>query len=397
MGKGKEIISRGRYELKFRGTECRNCGHILDVSDKYCPNCSQANSTKKLALKDFLDEFLSSVINYDSKLLKTLYTMLVRPGTITKDYINGKRVAYTNPFRFLLSLAFLYFLMVTYDSSFSNLDDLGLEDKIEQTGPMSFSFNDGEVAQDSTEIKEQTEEALRKLDSLNKSEGISIPGVQNLDSLQHIINQGMQEEARKDSFMLADPKGYFAELESGNSGSFTDKMEFFVTFLQKDSIKTFEEAREKYGADETLGNKMAFNGSKSALKVIAQPGSWINDTIAKLPLVIFFFLPIFTVFILLVYIRKKYTYTDHLIFSFHNQSLLFILLILSWIIDSIFKTATAWIALTLFSIYLFQAMRKFYGQGVFKTIIKYLFLNSAFLFLALISVVLLFTGSIFTY
>jgi len=193
------------------------------------------------------------------------------------------------------------------------------------------------------------------------------------------------------------PKGYFTELQSGNSGSFMDKMEFFVTFLQKDSIKTFEEAREKYGADETLGNKMAFNGSKSALKVIAQPGSWINDTIAKLPLVIFFFLPIFTVFILLVYIRKKHTYTDHLIFSFHNQSLLFILLILSWIIDSIFNTATAWIALTLFSIYLFQAMRKFYGQGVFKTIIKYLFLNSVFLFLALISVVLLFTGSIFTY
>jgi len=397
MGKGKEIISRGRYELKFRGTECRNCGHILDVSDKYCANCSQANSTKKLALKDFLDEFLSSVINYDSKLLKTLYTMLVRPGTITKDYINGKRVAYTNPFRFLLSLAFLYFLMVTYDSSLSNLDELGLEDKIEQTGPMSFSFNDGEVAQDSTELKKQTGEALRKLDSLNNSEGITIPGLQNLDSLQHIIDQGIQEEARKDSFMLADPKGYFTELQSGNSGSFMDKMEFFVTFLQKDSIKTFEEAREKYGADETLGNKMAFNGSKSALKVIAQPGSWINDTIAKLPLVIFFFLPIFTVFILLVYIRKKHTYTDHLIFSFHNQSLLFILLILSWIIDSIFNTATAWIALTLFSIYLFQAMRKFYGQGVFKTIIKYLFLNSVFLFLALISVVLLFTGSIFTY
>lgn len=397
MGKGKEIISKGRYELKFRGTECRNCGHILDVSDKYCPNCSQANSTKKLALKDFFDEFLSSVINYDSKLLKTLYTMLVRPGTITKDYINGKRIAYTNPFRFLLSLAFLYFLMVTYDSSFSNLDDLGLEDKIEQTGPMSFSFNDGKVAQDSTEIKKQTEEALRKLDSLNNLGGMQIPGLQNLDSLQYIIDQGMQEEARKDSFMLADPKGYFAELQSGNSGGFTDKMEFFVTFLQKDSINTFEEAQEKYGANETLGNKMAFNGSKSALKVIAQPGSWINDTIAKLPLVIFFFLPIFTVFILLAYIRKKYTYTDHLIFSFHNQSLLFILLILSWIIDSIFNTATAWIALTLFSIYLFQAMRKFYGQGVFKTIIKYLFLNSAFLFLALISVVLLFTGSIFTY
>jgi hypothetical protein len=397
MDKGKEIITKGRYELKFRGTECRNCGHILDVSDKYCSNCSQANSTKKLVLKDFLDEFLSSVINYDSKLLKTLYTMLVKPGTITKDYINGKRVSYTNPFRFLLSLAFLYFLMVTYDSNLSNLDDLGLEDKIEQTGPMSFSFNDGQIATDSTGIQKQTEDALQQLDSLNNLDGIPIPGIQNLDSLQSIINKGIKEEARKDSFMLANPREYFKEIQDGNSGSFTERMEFFFTYLQKDSIKTFEDAKKKYGANETWRNKMAFNGSKSSLRAIAQPGTYLNNTIAKLPLVIFFFLPIFTVFILLVYIRKKYTYTDHLIFSFHNQSLLFILLILSWIIDATFNTATAWIALTLFSIYLFQAMRKFYGQGVFKTIIKYLFLNSVFLFLALICVVLLFTGSIFTY
>ena len=197
--------------------------------------------------------------------------------------------------------------------------------------------------------------------------------------------------------MRANPRGYFQELQNKNSGSLTKRMEFFFTFLQKDSIKTFEDAKEKYGANDTWKNKMAFNGSKSSLKAIARPGTYLNNTMAKLPLVVFFFLPFFTLFILLAYIRKKYTYTDHLIFSFHNQSLLFILLILSWIIDSIFNTATAWIAFTAFSIYLFQAMRKFYGQGIFKTIIKYLFLNSVFLFLALICVVLLFTGSIFTY
>ena len=138
MGKKKGLITKGRYELKFRGTECLNCGHILDMDDKYCPNCSQANSTKKLVLRDFVDELLSSVINYDSKLLKTLYAMLLRPGTITRDYIQGKRVTYTNPFRFLLSLAFLYFLMVTYNNSLSNLDDIGLEQKIEQNQRLLF-------------------------------------------------------------------------------------------------------------------------------------------------------------------------------------------------------------------------------------------------------------------
>ena len=59
MAKKKDgkLITKGRYELKFRGTNCRNCGHILHLDDKYCPACGQANSTKKLVLKDFFDEF----------------------------------------------------------------------------------------------------------------------------------------------------------------------------------------------------------------------------------------------------------------------------------------------------------------------------------------------------
>ncbi|MEP5911887.1 MAG: DUF3667 domain-containing protein, partial [Flavobacteriaceae bacterium] len=193
MGKKTKLITKGRYELKFRGTECLNCGHLLDISDKYCPNCSQVNSIKKLVLRDFWDEFFSSLINYDSKLLKTLYTLLIKPGTITKDYIRGKRIAYTNPFRFLLSLAFLFFLMVTYNNSFSNLDDLGLEDKIEQTGPISYSFNNEKTASDSINAKEQTEKVLTQLDSLKNLENIPIPGIQNLDSLQTLIGQGIKK------------------------------------------------------------------------------------------------------------------------------------------------------------------------------------------------------------
>ncbi|MEL6976242.1 MAG: DUF3667 domain-containing protein, partial [Bacteroidota bacterium] len=106
MANKPSLFSKGRYALKYRGTECLNCGHPLDMSDKFCPNCGQANSTKRLVLKDFFDEFFHNLINYDSKLLKTLYTLLIKPGTITRDYIAGKRMSYTNPFRFLLSLAF---------------------------------------------------------------------------------------------------------------------------------------------------------------------------------------------------------------------------------------------------------------------------------------------------
>ncbi len=98
-----------RYKLKYRGVDCLNCGHPLDLSDKYCPNCSQANSTKKLTLLDFFEEFFSNYFSYDSKLWQTLAALLLKPGKITREYIAGKRLSYTNPFRFLLSLSIIYF------------------------------------------------------------------------------------------------------------------------------------------------------------------------------------------------------------------------------------------------------------------------------------------------
>ena len=406
MGKKKEkglILTKGRYELKFRGTECLNCGHLLDISDKYCPNCSQANSTKKLTIKDFFDEFFSNLINYDSKLLTTLYALLVKPGTITKDYIQGKRVSYTNPFRFLLSLAFIYFLLFTYENNLTNLDAYGdnFKGNLRQTGPFSFSFDSDDFKQDSIKAQEETKKVFNQLDSLGKD---GVPGLKevselgllnNIDSLQ---SAAMRKEQIKDSMIANHPAIYFKQLEEKSGmGAFAAKMEFFGSLIPKDTLKTFERAQELYSIENSLGNRMAFNSSNSMLKVISRPGSFLNDTLTKFPFVIFFFLPVFAIFIFLVYIRKNYTYTDHLIFSFHNQSLLFILLIISLIVDTIFGTASAGLFVLVFAFYLYKAMRKFYGQGRFKTIIKYIFLNSVFTFLAFIMVILLFTGSVFTY
>jgi len=398
MKKGKSLITKGRYELKFRGTECLNCGHILDVSDKYCPNCSQANSTKKLVLKDFFDEFFSSFINYDSKLLKTLYTLLIKPGTITRDYIRGKRVAYTNPFRFLLSLAFLYFLMFTYSNSsdFSKMDDLKLDEKIRRSGPFSFNMNSGDLETDSTKIRELTEKGLQQLDSMSNGEVKLTGQLAQLDSLGVFSPKKARD---KDSLMLTQPKAFFDSIGRTKKGfsKTLAEMDLFQILIRKDSVNSMAEIEEKYGIANTGGTKRTFNLTYSALKVVKEPGSFLSDTISKLPFVIFFFLPVFAVFISLAYIRKKYTYTDHLIFSFHNQSLMFILLVLSWIIDSIFGTTTVGLFFLIFGFYLYKAMRKFYGQGRFKTIVKFLFLNTVFTILAFFAMLLLFTGSAFTY
>ena len=370
------INTSGRYKLKYRGVECLNCKHPLDMSYKYCPNCAQANSTKKLSLKDFFDEFFSNVLSYDSKLLTTLGALLLRPGKITRDYIEGKRVSYTNPFRFLLSLSIVYFLLMGLSGDFAQID------KLADTAPGKIlNFEPEDVAQnlDSLELKEAH-------NFLNKEDALKIGA---------LIKDGSQ---KKDSMMLANPKKELKKVaEKSFLGRHFAKQNIFRLLIEQDTIYVFEDLVKKHNVADTRDNRISFSSAKSIIKVQKQPGDYISSLISKLPFTTFFFLPVFAIFIWLIYMRKKYTYTDHLIFSFHNQSLLFILLIISYLIDNVFGINSGGLFFLIFGIYLYKAMRNYYRQGRFKTIIKYLFLNTIFIILATLGVAILFTTSIFTY
>jgi hypothetical protein len=371
-----KVNTSGRYKLKYRGVACLNCKHPLDMSDKYCPNCAQANSTKKLSLKDFFDEFFSNVLSYDSKLLKTLGALLLRPGKITRDYIEGKRVSYTNPFRFLLSLSIVYFLLMGLSGDFSQIDKFA-----DTTGNEILNFEADDVIQNlDFEEKKEAESFLNTIDSLKLGEFIS------------------NQQRKKDSMILAHPK---KELEAVSDKGFIvryfEKQKIFTLLIENDTIYVFDDLVEKYNIENSREHRMSFSGAKSLIKAKSRPGEYISSLISKLPFTTFFFLPVFAIFVWLIYIRKKYTYTDHLIFSFHNQSLLFILLIISYLIDNIFGIESGGIFFLIFGIYLYKAMRNYYQQGRFKTIVKYLFLNTIFIILAIVGVAILFTTSIFTF
>ncbi len=371
------LLKKERHKLEYRSTKCANCEHPLRLSDKYCPNCSQQNSIKKLTLRDFFDEFFATIISYDSKLLQTLSALLTRPGKITRDYINGKRVTYTNPFRFLLSLAIIYFLIINYTGNFENFNKYGEDQKnslFKQDNPLFSNFN----------------KEVEKINQKNDSLKTDLPAVP-LDSIIASIN-------KKDAAILAEPQTYFKSLENHSlSIRFFKKREFFNLILATDKIYDFDEIPAKYQIEETRENVAAFRAASSMMKFKKQPGNYLTSTISKLPFVIFFFLPVFTLFIFLIYIRKNNTYTEHLIFSFHNQSLLFTLLIISFLIDTIFSVNSFFYFILIFGVYLFISIWKFYQQGLFKTIIKFIFLNIVFFMLGMFATLLLFIGGLFIY
>jgi len=374
------VYQKKRHRLQYRGTACLNCGHPLDISDKFCPNCSQANSTKKLSFKDFFDEFFASLISYDSKLLKTLTALLTKPGKITTDYVKGKRISYTNPFRFLLSLSIIYFLMLNYTGNFGTYDRYGEGQNrsvFDEENLRSFNFSGGNTGETISK------EAKKDLDKLNNV----------IDTLSFIENI-----KRQDSLKMADPIGHFEKIEQKSLlPRVGAKREFFNLLIDKEDIFYFDDIPDKYKITNTKENQFAFNAAKSFARFKKQPGSFLSSIISKLPFTIFFFLPVFAIFIWVAYIRKKHTYAEHLIFSFHIQSLLFILLIISFLVDSIFDIWSGWFFFLAFSIYLFFAMLKFYNQGIFKTFLKYVFLNTIFFILAIMTLTFLLAGSVYTY
>jgi len=96
---------------------------------------------------------------------------------------------------------------------------------------------------------------------------------------------------------------------------------------------------------------------------------------SKLPILFFFLIPILGVLLFLFFYKKKYFYVDHLVFALHLQSFVFVLLIISLLIDWIFKVDLTFWAILGFLIYGFIAARKFYDLGKISTFIRLSFVG----------------------
>lgn len=87
---------------------CANCG--AQLADRYCGRCGQ-DSHVSLSLGHFLDEFVEGLFHVDSKFWRTLRALLTRPGLLTQEYLDGKRLRYSPPFRSYLVISIAYFVL----------------------------------------------------------------------------------------------------------------------------------------------------------------------------------------------------------------------------------------------------------------------------------------------
>ncbi len=103
--------STTRFKSNKKGTKCLNCDHSMLITDNFCPECGQVNDDNRISLKQYFSETLSGFFSFDNRLFRTLIPLIFRPGKVTKEYIEGKRMKYANPFQLFLHVTILFFLL----------------------------------------------------------------------------------------------------------------------------------------------------------------------------------------------------------------------------------------------------------------------------------------------
>lgn len=70
------------------------------MSGPFCAQRGQAAVAPLPTLRQLLSELVETLTNADSRLWRTLWALLFKPGHISKAYVQGQRKHVLPPFRF---------------------------------------------------------------------------------------------------------------------------------------------------------------------------------------------------------------------------------------------------------------------------------------------------------
>ncbi len=103
-------LDSGTHHPVEAGAPCRNCG--TRVERRFCTNCGQLGADFHRPIWDLVTSSIGDMFAFDGRLWRTLPALMLRPGRVTRDYIEGRRARYVPPFRLFLLTSVIFFLTV---------------------------------------------------------------------------------------------------------------------------------------------------------------------------------------------------------------------------------------------------------------------------------------------
>jgi len=323
---------------------CLNCG--TELRGQYCGGCGQRARNRLISLWELLQDAFGDLFEVDSRLWRTLIPLLIRPGRLTLDYLEGRRARYMPPFRMYLVLSVIFFVVAFFNPE----DDLSL---LFEPPPQPTAE---EVAEKRKAAEAEVNEVLQEL----SEEGI-------LDARD--IDDGEEQDDIQFGVSADNPSGEFNFQIDPETGDCTfsgqdDLPEWLQRRLTKERL---EATCERIGADQgkTLGNLVLDN----------------------IPIALIVLMPIMALVMKSLYPLSRRYFVEHLLFFLHFHSFFFLILTLQILFHrfgsliSLPDVATILpiVAASFYiPVYLYKGLRLVYAQGHIVTFIKYVILIVAY-------------------
>jgi hypothetical protein len=330
---------------------CPNCHFPLPSFGNFCSHCGQKYTDGKITVGTLLKEFVTSVLNIDAKIFRTLRDLFI-PGKLTAAYFKGQQKRYVPPVRLFFVMSVIHFAV---------LGTFGIEKLAQQVLKLRLEF-----------VKKAYYADYRdEVDSTMLTVKASLPDdplvVQTLDSMSSIL-----PDTRRDSFGV----GYPGFDEQG-------KIIFHQqNFTIRDLIELpIDSLVAKSGADNIMGQTIV----RQTAKFYREGDNFTRYILSNLIWMAVLMMPALALLLKLLYIRRNRYYVEHLVFSFHYHAFAFLIFTVLLIINGVewFSLYLPTEALLLVGslgvlLYLYFAMRKYYQQTRIKTFLKYWIINFAY-------------------
>jgi len=333
--------------LPEESPNCLNCGAKL--RGQYCGICGQRSRSRLISLWELISDAFGDLFEIDSRLWQTLVPLLIRPGRLTHDYLQGRRARYMPPFRMYLVLSLLFFVVAFFDPR----EELGL---LFEPEPV--------VTQEAAEETDAAEQAQEAIDAAQQ--------------VQEVIDELAEQGVVIDD----DPS---ANLQIDENG-------FRFTF-DEDDVDKDDDCDVTASDLEELPGWLARRLTVERLQRVCERTrlddgrALVDNLVDNIPAALIVLLPLMAFVLKALYPLSKRYYVEHLLFFVHFHAFFFLMLTLQILfmrltarlgIPEALAILTVVVTSFYIAIYLFVAMRRVYGQGRIITFLKYIALVTAY-------------------
>ncbi len=333
-----------------RNEFCLNCGTKLQ--DVFCHHCGQKDIPRRQTLRELWTNFISSFWSYEGKFFQTTKFLITKPGFLAIEYNAGRRESYYHPARMYVFISFVFFLLFV---SFSDTD----------------SDNKGEMKMDKEDYLEfRKDYPGTKVDSI-----LASASVWTKDSSEVKIPLSLVDSIRK--------------VSSTRKGKKKNSTGFSLTGTGYKSEAAYDSAQKllpENKRDSWIERKLTIRGIELNEKYKDDMGQFGKDFVKlfmdNFSKVLFWLLPFFALLLKLLYVRRDFYYSEHLVFSIYYYNFFFLagsLQILTNVVPWLDWLSTVigfWIYF-----YLLFGMKRMYQQSWRKTILKFGLFNIGFFIL----------------